>query len=110
MVAGPVGGAGVSLSPLRSLAVDRTLWPYGLPFFIDASLPWRGETSTPFQRLMVAQDTGSAIRGPASGDIFFGSGPAAAAPAGALRHPGTLYVLWPRGDADQNAADRGGER
>ncbi len=105
--AGPVGGAGVSLTPLRSLAMDRTLWPYGLPVAIDALLPWKGEAATPFQRLMVAQDTGAAIRGPARGDIFFGSGPDAAARAGALRHPGTLFILWPReADAGEAAARR----
>ncbi len=97
--AGPIGGAGVSLAPLRSLAIDRALWPYGLPFFIDAALPWQGEAPSPFQRLMVAQDTGAAIQGIARGDIFFGSGPAAAARAGPLRHPGTLYVLWPKDEA-----------
>lgn len=101
---GPIGGAGVSLTPLRSLAVDRTLWPYGLPFFVDATMPWTNEQATPFQRLMVAQDTGSAIRGAARADIFFGTGAAAAARAGAIRHPGTLYVLWPKNDSGQGAA------
>ena len=94
--AGPIGGAGVSLTPLRSLAVDRLVWPYGLPVFIDATLPWRSETPESFRRLMVAQDTGSAIVGPARGDIFFGSGPDAARRAGPIRHPGTFFVLWPR--------------
>jgi membrane-bound lytic murein transglycosylase A len=94
--AGPIGAAGISLTPLRSLAVDRSVWPYGLPVYISADLPWRGEAATPFRRLMVAQDTGSAIVGPARGDIFFGTGPVAAARAGAIRHPGTLYVLWPK--------------
>lgn len=102
--AGPVGGAGVSLTPLRSLAVDRTLWPYGLPVYLDASLPWQGEAATPFQRLMVAQDTGSAIRGAARGDIFFGSGAQAAQRAGALRHPGTFFILWPKGEAEVEGA------
>ncbi len=94
--AGPVGAAGVSLTALRSLAVDRMVWPYGLPIYIDAELPRQGEAPTRLQRLMVAQDTGSAIVGPARADIFFGSGPAAAARAGAIRHPGTLFVLWPK--------------
>ncbi|WP_246725113.1 murein transglycosylase A [Beijerinckia sp. L45] len=94
--AGPIGGAGVSLTPLRSLAVDRLIWPYGLPVFIDATLPWRSDTLEPFRRLMVAQDTGSAIVGPARGDIFFGTGPDAARLAGPIRHPGTFFVLWPK--------------
>jgi membrane-bound lytic murein transglycosylase A len=94
--AGPIGGAGVSLTPLRSLAIDRTVWPYGLPFFVDASLPWDGEQSSPFRRVLIGQDTGSAILGPARGDIFFGTGEAAASRAGAIRDHGTLYVLWPK--------------
>jgi membrane-bound lytic murein transglycosylase A len=97
--AGPIGGAGVSLTPLRSLAVDRLVWPYGLPVFIDATLPWRRETAEPFRRLMVGQDTGSAILGPARGDIFFGTGPDAARLAGPIRHPGTFFVLLPKDEA-----------
>lgn len=93
--AGPIGGAGISLTKLRSLAIDRTVWPYGLPMYLDVTVPWDRETPSPFQRLMVAQDTGSAIVGRARGDIFFGSGPDAARLAGAIRHPGTLFVLWP---------------
>lgn len=96
--AGPVGAAGVSLTPLRSLAVDHTRWSYGLPIYVDAVLPWRGETAEPFQRLLVAQDTGAAIVGGARGDLFFGTGPEAARLAGPLRHEGRFYVLWPRAD------------
>ena len=99
--AGPVGGAGVSLTPLVSLAVDRTHWPYGLPMYVDAALPWRDETPTPFRRLMVAQDTGSAILGAARADIFFGTGPEAATRAGAVRDHGALWVLWPREGASR---------
>lgn len=93
---GPRGGEGVGLSALRSLAIDRSVWSYGLPFYVDAVMPWRGQAPELFQRLMIAQDTGSAILGPARADIFFGSGPAAAVRAGAIRHPGVLYVLWPK--------------
>ena len=71
---GPVAGAGVALTPLRSIAVDRAVWSYGLPFWIEADLPWADESARPFRRLMIAQDTGSAIVGPARADIFFGSG------------------------------------
>ncbi len=95
---GPVAGAGVSLTPLRSIAVDRAFWAYGLPFWIDAELPWSGETPRPFRRLTIAQDTGSAIVGPARADIFFGSGDAAGVRAGAIRHPGAFVVLLPVGD------------
>ena len=94
--AGPIGGAGISLSPGLSLAIDRTRWPYGLPFYVDATIPAEGAAPEPFQKLMVAQDTGSAIVGEARGDIFFGSGPEAAAKASGMREHGTLYVLWPK--------------
>jgi membrane-bound lytic murein transglycosylase A len=93
--AGPIGGAGVALTPLRSLAIDRSLWPYGLPFYVDTTLP----DATPFRRLMVAQDTGAAIRGPGRADVFFGTGDVAGQESGAMRQPGTLFVLWPKDDA-----------
>lgn len=95
---GPIGGAGIALTPLRSIAVDRTLWSYGLPFWIDAALPWKSDELSPFRRLLIAHDTGSAIVGPARADIFFGAGEAAGARAGAIRHHGTLVVLAPAGD------------
>lgn len=92
-----VGGAGVPLTPGRSLAVDRRIWPYNLPVWISAALPLSGEgTQDPFHRLMVMQDTGSAIVGPARGDIFFGSGEALGRVAGRIRHPGSFAVLLPR--------------
>ena len=95
---GPIGGAGIALTPLRSIAVDRTLWSYGLPFWIDAALPWESDDLSPFRRLMIAHDTGSAIVGPARADIFFGAGEAAGARAGAIRHRGAFAVLAPLGD------------
>ena len=108
LAAGPVGAAGVSLTALRSLAVDRQIWSYGLPIYLDADLPWQGEAPTRLQRLMVAQDTGSAIVGPGRADIFFGTGPAAAAAAGAIRHSGTLFVLWPKDLSHQPKSGIGG--
>jgi membrane-bound lytic murein transglycosylase A len=95
---GPVGGAGIALTPLRSIAIDRTIWSYGLPFWIDAELPWEGEAVSPFRRLMIAHDTGSAILGAARADIFFGGGEAAGAHAGAIRHRGAFVVLLPLDD------------
>ena len=95
---GPFGGAGAPLSPLRSIAVDRGLWAYGLPFWIEADLPWADDSPRPFRRLMVAQDTGSAIVGAARADIFFGSGDAAGVRAGAIRQSGAFAVLLPVGD------------
>jgi len=95
---GPIAGAGVPLTPLRSIAVDRTMWAYGLPFWIDAVLPWADETPRPFRRLMIAQDTGSAIVGAARADLYFGSGDDAGARAGAIRHRAEFIVLLPQGD------------
>ncbi|WP_245422291.1 murein transglycosylase A [Alsobacter soli] len=92
--AGPIGAASVPLTPLRSIAVDRTLWSYGLPFWIDADLT--SATGKPFAQLMIAQDTGSAILGAARADIFFGSGAAAGTQAGLVRHAGRFVVLLPR--------------
>lgn len=96
----PIGGAGVPLVPLRSIAIDRGLWSYGLPFWISAALPWQGEQSSPFNRLLIAQDTGSAILGPARADIFFGTGDLAGARAGEIRHSCEFIVLLPRADGE----------
>src|SRR5207253_6910815 len=70
----PVGAQGVPLTPGRSIAVDR-LHEYGTPFFIEANLPIESAKSvSPFGRLMIAQDTGSAIAGPARADLYWGAG------------------------------------
>ena len=104
--AGPVGAAGVSLTAMRSLAVDRNVWSYGLPFYVAADVPWLSDVATPLRRLMIAQDTGSAIVGAARADIFFGTGPAAASRAGATRHPGALFVLWPKPSGSGSAPNK----
>lgn len=91
---GPIGGAGIPLAPGRSLAIDRALWPYGLPFFIRSEA--QGPDEKPLARLMVAQDTGSAIIGPARGDVFFGSGAAMGVRAGNVRHAAEFFVLLPK--------------
>ncbi|WP_372424077.1 murein transglycosylase A [Salinarimonas chemoclinalis] len=93
---GPIGGAGVPLTPGRSLAVDRGLWPYGLPFWLSGALPDADGVERPLARLMVAQDTGSAILGPARGDWFVGSGARAGTRAGLIRHATDFVVLLPR--------------
>ena len=95
---GPVGAASIPLTRLRSIAVDRNLWPYGLPMWIDADIPWRSNGNEPFQRLMIAQDTGSAILGAARADIFFGTGARAGRLAGNIRHRARMFVLLPKGD------------
>ncbi len=90
---GPIAAAKVPLTPGRSLAVDRLLHSFHVPVWIETTLP----DSKPLRRLMVAQDTGSAIVGPARGDIFFGSGDAAGEIAGTMRGEGRFVVLVPAG-------------
>ncbi|MGF3024258.1 murein transglycosylase A [Methylobacterium aquaticum] len=94
--AGPRGGAGVPLTAGRSLAVDATLWRYGVPFWLDGSLPDPQGGTTPLRRLVIAQDTGSAILGPARGDLYLGTGAQAGAVAGLLRDPTRFVVLLPK--------------
>jgi membrane-bound lytic murein transglycosylase A len=92
-----VGAQGVPLTPGRSIAVDKSLHVYGTPFFIEGELPIESEQSrTPFRRLMVAQDTGSAIVGPARADIYFGAGLDAGKIAGRLRHGARFVILVPK--------------
>jgi membrane-bound lytic murein transglycosylase A len=88
---GPTGGAGVALTALRSIAIDRTRWPYATPFWLDAR-------PAPFRRLTVAQDTGSAILGAARADLYFGGGDEAGRRAGAIRHACQFTVLLPQGE------------
>jgi membrane-bound lytic murein transglycosylase A len=92
-----IGAQGISLTPGRSIAVDSALHVYGTPFFIQADLPLTGEKrSVSFGHLMIAQDTGSAIVGPARADIFWGSGDRAGQVASHVHHPGNLAMLVPR--------------
>ncbi len=101
----PIGGGGVPLTPGRSIAVDRT-HVYGTPFFIAANLPAESTNAgAPFRRLMIAQDTGSAIVGPARADLYWGSGDAAGRIAGRVRHSGRFVMLIPR-ELDLIAAGR----
>lgn len=96
---GPVAAAKVPLTPGRSIAVDRLLHTFGTPFFIDAPELTVFDRK-PFRRLMIAQDTGSAIVGPARGDLFAGSGDAAGEIAGVVRHQADFYALVPQPLAD----------
>jgi membrane-bound lytic murein transglycosylase A len=92
---GPIAAAKVPLTPGRSVAVDRLLHTFGTPFFIDApTLTAFGDGG--FRRLMIAQDTGSAIVGAARGDLFAGSGDAAGEIAGVVRNMADFYALVPR--------------
>ncbi len=89
---GPVGAAGVPLTAGRSLAIDPRHHAYATPIFVSVLKPFTGQ-ELPFRRLMIAQDTGSAIIGPARGDIFFGSGHEAGLVAGTVRHDAEMFVL-----------------
>jgi membrane-bound lytic murein transglycosylase A len=92
---GPLGAQGVALTPGRSLAIDPAFVPYGLPVWIDTSDPL--EPTGRLERLMIAQDTGGAIKGPVRGDIFFGFGPEAERHAGTLKGRGGWWLLLPNG-------------
>lgn len=91
-----VGAQGVPLTAWRSIAVDRKLHTFGTPFWIDAELPITAEgTKDRFRRLMIAQDTGSAIVGPARADIYFGAGDDMGRVSGRIKHPGAFIMLVP---------------
>lgn len=89
---GPVGAQGVPVTPHRSLAVDKSLIPYSLPLWLDAAEP---EGQGRLQRLMIAQDTGGAIKGAVRGDYFWGAGDDAARKAGLMKSRGYYYALLP---------------
>jgi membrane-bound lytic murein transglycosylase A len=86
---GPLGAMNRSVTALRSIAVDPAFVPLGAPVWIEK------DGRTPLRRLMIAQDTGSAIKGAQRADVFFGTGDAAGAEAGTLRDPGRIVTLLP---------------
>jgi membrane-bound lytic murein transglycosylase A len=92
--AGPQGGEGVKLTATRSIAIDRSILPYGFPLWLEADYP--GPDSKPIRRLMMAQDTGGAIRGPVRGDFYWGSGAEAEAKAGPMKAQGQYWFLMPK--------------
>jgi membrane-bound lytic murein transglycosylase A len=96
---GPIAAAKVPLVAGRSLAVDRLIHTFGFPFFIRAETLTHLDGGKPFQRLMLALDTGSAIVGPARGDIFTGSGYEAGELAGTVRNEADFYILVPKAAA-----------
>ena len=100
---GPIGAQGVALTPERSLAVDRQHVPLGVPVWLDAMTPAAASEGPDERRqwLLVAQDTGGAIRGSVRGDVFWGAGERARAIAGRMAHRGRYWVLVPRGVADR---------
>jgi membrane-bound lytic murein transglycosylase A len=92
---GPLGALGTRLTPGRSLAVDASHHTLGLPIYVSCETMTHVSKEGSFHRLMIAQDVGSAIKGPERGDIYFGSGDAAGRLAGVTRHPAQFIVLLP---------------
>jgi membrane-bound lytic murein transglycosylase A len=93
---GAIGAAKVHLTPKRSLAVDRSLWTFGTPMWIETQYPPEaGPGRDPVARLMIAQDTGSAIKGAVRGDFYWGWGEDAALVAGHMKSLGRMTVLLP---------------
>jgi membrane-bound lytic murein transglycosylase A len=90
---GPRGAQGVPLVPGRSIAVDPQSLPYGTPVWLDTTEPL---SATPLRRLVLAQDTGSAITGAVRADYFWGWGPEAEQAAGRMKQPLKLWALWPQ--------------
>lgn len=90
---GPPGALGVLITPERSVAIDPAYIPLSAPMWIDTLDPLTGAK---YQRLMIAQDTGGAIKGPIRADIFWGWGPQAEERAGKMNRPGSAVILLPR--------------
>lgn len=89
---GPVGSEGVALTPERSMAVDPKFVPLGVPVFLDTVDP----SGKPLRRVVMAQDTGAAIKGPVRGDFFWGSGEPAFQMAGRMKSSGRYWLLLPK--------------
>ncbi|MEN3366885.1 MAG: rane-bound lytic murein transglycosylase [Burkholderiales bacterium] len=90
---GPKGSLGVPLTPQRSIAVDIQFVPLGVPVFLSTTQP---NKDTPLQRLMMAQDTGGAIKNAVRADFFWGFGPEAGEKAGKMKQRGMMWVLLPK--------------
>jgi membrane-bound lytic murein transglycosylase A len=95
---GPIGAQSVALTPERSLAVDRKYIPLGVPIWLEATAPHENPDlpDQDLRQLLVAQDTGGAIRGPVRGDVFWGFGKRAEEIAGRMKHQGSYYLLLPK--------------
>jgi membrane-bound lytic murein transglycosylase A len=92
----PLGALNVPLTPGRSLALDPSYHALGTPVYVSAPTLTHVNKAAPFNRLMIGQDVGSAIKGPERGDIYFGSGEAAGKLAGVTKHAGKFFVLVPK--------------
>jgi membrane-bound lytic murein transglycosylase A len=101
---GPIGSLGVPLTPERSIAVDARAIPLGAPVWLATTRP---NTSLPMQRLVMAQDTGSAIKGNARADFFWGFGDSAGEKAGAMKQAGRMWLLLPKESANGTGRKNG---
>lgn len=102
-LSGPVGALGVPLTAGRSLAIDPRAVPQGAPVFLSTTWP---NTNKPLNRLMVAQDTGSAIKGGVRADFFWGFGQEAANQAGKMKQKGEMWVLLPKNYSSEHQAKK----
>ena len=98
---GPLGAEGVALTPERSLAIDARFIPLGVPLWLDTAAP----SGNPIRRLVMAQDTGAAIKGPVRGDLFWGAGEASFQQAGRMKAAGRYWLLLPRNRSPRLAAE-----
>ncbi|MGI8895193.1 MAG: murein transglycosylase A [Casimicrobiaceae bacterium] len=94
LIDGPIGTLGVPVLAGRTIAVDARIIPLGAPIFLATTMPL---SNTPLERLVLAQDTGGAIRGAVRADFFWGSGAEAGREAGRMRQEGRMWLLWPKG-------------
>jgi membrane-bound lytic murein transglycosylase A len=92
-LSGPLGALGVPISAERSVAIDPKFIPLGAPLFLSTTQP---NSAIPLKRLMVAQDTGGAIKGGVRADLFWGAGDIAGKQAGAMKQVGKIWVLLPK--------------
>jgi membrane-bound lytic murein transglycosylase A len=98
---GPPGAMGLALTPERSIAVDPRAIPLGAPVFLSTTQPL---SEQPMQRLVMAQDTGGAIKGAVRADFFWGFGAEAGTQAGRMRQKGEMWTLLPNAIVPNNAA------
>jgi membrane-bound lytic murein transglycosylase A len=101
---GPIGALGVPLAAGRTIAVDTRFLPLGAPVFLATTYPL---SNAPLQRLVLAQDTGGAIRGALRADFFWGTGDDAGRNAGRMNQTGSMWLLWPKGSLPADVAQRG---
>lgn len=100
---GPIGSLGVPLLAGRAIAVDPKMLPLGAPIYLATTEPLSDQ---PLMRLVLAQDTGGAIRGPIRADFFWGFGDEAGQQAGRMRQQGAMWLLWPKGALPPESGDQ----